>query len=72
MTWGYADYVQNPTLGAANYADPFRQWTTDELIAHASPHQLVYEPGTNLNYSHTNYVILGLALEKITGQKMTT
>ena len=31
---------------------------------------LLYEPGTNWNYAHTNYVILGLALEKATGQKM--
>jgi len=28
----------------------------------------VYAPGTNWNYSHTDYVILGLALEKITGK----
>ena len=27
-------------------------------------------PGTNWDYSHTNYVILGLALEKITGTPM--
>jgi CubicO group peptidase (beta-lactamase class C family) len=31
---------------------------------------LLYTPGTNWNYAHTNYVILGLALEKITGKKM--
>ena len=31
---------------------------------------LYYPPGTNWNYAHTNYVILGLALEKITGKTM--
>ena len=30
----------------------------------------VTETGTNWNYAHTNYVILGLAMEKITGKPM--
>jgi CubicO group peptidase (beta-lactamase class C family) len=72
MTSGYADYVQNEDFIGALYADPFRQFTPEELIAYSTPESLLYEPGTNWNYSHTNYVILGLALEKITGKKMTT
>jgi CubicO group peptidase (beta-lactamase class C family) len=72
MTSGYADYVQNEDFIDALYADPFRQFTPEELIAYGTPDSLFYEPGTNWNYSHTNYVILGLALEKITGKKMTT
>jgi CubicO group peptidase (beta-lactamase class C family) len=71
MTSGYADYVQSPEFTAANYAQPFKRWTPEELIAYSTAQDLVYEPGTNWNYSHTNYVILGLALEEITGQKMT-
>jgi CubicO group peptidase (beta-lactamase class C family) len=72
MTSGYADYVQNESFIDGLYADPFRQFTPEELIAYGTPESLLYEPGTNWNYSHTNYVILGLALEKITGKKMTT
>ncbi|OLL20747.1 MULTISPECIES: serine hydrolase domain-containing protein [unclassified Rhodococcus (in: high G+C Gram-positive bacteria)] len=68
MTSGYADYVQNPELSDAIYRDPFRNWTPDELIAYGTSQPLFYEPGTNWNYAHTNYVILGLALEKITGR----
>lgn len=68
MTAGYADYVQNPAMAEAFEANPFRVWNPEELIAFASPETLVYEPGTNWNYSHTDYVILGLALEKITGK----
>lgn len=40
-------------------------------MAFATSKPLLYEPGTNWNYAHTNYVILGLALEKITGQPVT-
>src|SRR5215204_4431814 len=33
MTAGYPDYVPNAEFQQAFYADPFRQWTPDELIA---------------------------------------
>lgn len=70
MTSGYVDFEQTPQLTAANYADPFKQWTPDELLAFAVDQPLYYTPGTNWNYAHTNYVILGQALEKITGQPL--
>ncbi len=73
MTSGYPDYVLgNDEFGDALYADPFRQWTPQELLAQISSRPLLYEPGTNWNYAHTNYVLLGLALEKATGQDMAT
>lgn len=71
MTSGYVDYViGNEAMNAAVYADPFHQWTTDELLRYATSKPLLYEPGTNWNYAHTNYVLLGLALEKATGEQM--
>jgi CubicO group peptidase (beta-lactamase class C family) len=71
MTSGYDDYViGNTEMNLALYADPFHQWTTDELLSYAVTKPLWYTPGTGWNYAHTNYVILGLALEKITGKPM--
>jgi CubicO group peptidase (beta-lactamase class C family) len=71
MTSGYVDYViGNTAMNDALYADPFRQWTTKELLAFAVDQPLRYVPGTNWDYAHTNYVLLGLALEKATGQPM--
>jgi CubicO group peptidase (beta-lactamase class C family) len=71
MTSGYVDYViGNTAMNDALYADPFRQWTPEELLAFAVDQPLRYEPGTNWNYAHTNYVLLGLALEKATGESM--
>ena len=72
MTSGYVDFEQTPELNAGQYADPFKQWTPQELLALAVNKPLVYPPGTNWNYSHTNYVLLGLALEKITGKDLAT
>lgn len=72
MTSGYNDYVQNPGFGPAYYADPFKQWTPDEQIALGLSTPRLFAPGTNWNYAHTNYVILGQALERITGQPLAT
>ena len=73
MTSGYVDYViGNTEMNDALYANPFRHWTTQELLDFAVHRPLLYEPGTNWNYAHTNYVLLGLALEKATGTDMAT
>jgi CubicO group peptidase (beta-lactamase class C family) len=73
MTSGYPDYViGNDAFSNALYADPFRQWTTQDVLAQISSRPLLYDPGTNWNYSHTNYILLGLALEKAAGQDMTS
>jgi CubicO group peptidase (beta-lactamase class C family) len=72
MTSGYTDYViGNEEVDALLYTDPFRQWTPEELLATVTSKPLLYPPGTNWNYAHTNYLILGLALEKATGQRMS-
>jgi CubicO group peptidase (beta-lactamase class C family) len=71
MTSGYVDYViGNTEFDKAIYRDPFKQWEPDQLLGYATSHPLLYEPGTNWNYAHTNYVLLGLALEKATGTDM--
>jgi CubicO group peptidase (beta-lactamase class C family) len=71
MTSGYVDYViGNTAMNDALYADPFRQWTPEELLGFAVNQPLLYAPGTNWNYAHTNYVLLGLALERATRESM--
>lgn len=73
MTSGYVDYViGNTEFNDAFYRDPFRQWEPDQLLGFATSRPLLYEPGTNWNYAHTNYVLLGQALEKATGKDMPT
>ncbi len=71
MTSGYVDYViGNDAFATALYQDPFTQFEPEELLGFATSKPLLYEPGTNWNYAHTNYVLLGLALEKATGEQM--
>ncbi|MBA3414481.1 MAG: beta-lactamase family protein [Chloroflexia bacterium] len=70
MTAGYPDYVQNSELSRQLYADPFRQWAPEELIAIGLSTPRVFAPGENWDYSHTDYVILGRVLERIAGMPL--
>ena len=72
MTSGYPDYVQDPEFAPRFYADPFAHWSTADKLGLVVSEPLLHEPGENWNYAHTNYVILGLALEKITGTPLRT
>jgi D-alanyl-D-alanine carboxypeptidase len=64
----------NHTSGIPNHAEdprtyegwPLRQWRPDELVAIA----LSMPPVTGFHYSNTNYVLLGMAVEKITGRPL--
>ncbi|MEU3688472.1 serine hydrolase domain-containing protein [Streptomyces narbonensis] len=69
-TTGLVDYVRLPAFQRAVTADPFRQWTGKELVALSTGEDRWYEPGTNWSYSHANFVLLGAALEKITGTRL--
>jgi CubicO group peptidase (beta-lactamase class C family) len=69
-TAGYPDYVQNKTLLQELAEHPFRQWTNQVLIEIGLSTPRLFAPGTNWDYSHTNFVILGEALEKIGGKPL--
>ncbi|MFI8828525.1 serine hydrolase domain-containing protein [Streptomyces sp. NPDC053431] len=69
-TTGLRDYVTTPGFPQAVAANPFRQWTPDELVSISTRQDRWYAPGTNWSYSHANFVLLGAALEKITGTRL--
>jgi D-alanyl-D-alanine carboxypeptidase len=70
-TAGYPDYIQeNPPFLAAFHAAVFRHWTDDELLHYAFAQPLICAPGTCFHYGHTNYIILGNVIQKVTGRSM--
>jgi len=69
-TSGYADYVTDASFLQDFYADPFRQWRPDELIAIGLNRPMICDPGTCWSYAHTNFVILGKVLEQVTGRPL--
>ena len=70
MTAGYHDYELDPRLTKMQYSDPFAAITTNQQLRLALDKPLQFAPGTNWSYSHSDYVILGLVLEKITRQPL--
>jgi CubicO group peptidase (beta-lactamase class C family) len=70
MTSGYADYVYQPEIVHGTTLYPFKQWTDNELIQIGMSAPRMFDPGTNWGYSHTNYVILGKVIAKITGMPL--
>ena len=72
VTSGYPDYIQeNPPFQAAQLAEPFRQWTDDELLQYAFALPVVCDPGTCFHYAHTNFILLGRVVEQVSGKSVT-
>jgi len=67
-TSGIFNYTDDPQFVATVVAHPFRHWTPQELIAVANAHPPVFPPGQGWSYSNTNYILIGLVLEAVTGQ----
>ena len=70
-TSGYADYVYQPAVLDGINMDPFRQWSTAELIQIGTSAPPTFPPGTNFAYAHTNYAILGEVLAKVGGAPLS-
>ncbi len=65
-TSGYQDYWPEDYL-----MKPMEQATTaQEIIDRWAKKPLDFEPGTQWQYSNTNYVIAGMIVEKVSGQKL--
>jgi D-alanyl-D-alanine carboxypeptidase len=62
-TSGIYNYVDDRGFDETEVADP----SPRQLIAVATSHPPLFEPGRGWSYSNTNYVILGLVVEAVTG-----
>jgi D-alanyl-D-alanine carboxypeptidase len=51
---------------------PSRKWTPQELLEVAFRHPLVFSPGSAFDYCNTNTVLLGLVVEKVSGQSLAS
>ena len=66
-TSGVFSYTADPAFFKDMAKNPQHVYTRSELIAVADRHQPDFAPGTSWNYSNTNYVLIGMILEKVTG-----
>jgi CubicO group peptidase (beta-lactamase class C family) len=72
QTSGYPDYETDPAWVAAEQADPFHIWTFQERLTYAFSRPVLFAPGTNWAYAHTNFMILGELLATIGGKPLDT
>ncbi len=67
-TSGYNHYPALPTFEKALYADPFKNWPIDDVIAYGVKGGPVFPPGTNWKFSDTNLLIVAQVLQAATGK----
>ena len=67
-TSGIFNYTDDPELLNAVIADPLRTFTPEQLVAVATAHPPLFEPGTSWSYSNTNYILTGLIIRTVTGR----
>jgi D-alanyl-D-alanine carboxypeptidase len=68
MSSGIDTYTDNPTFQNEYFADPTRVWTPQELVAAGTSLPRQFAPGHGFFYSNTNFVMLGLIIEQVTGK----
>lgn len=51
-------------------SDPQRYFTPRQLLAYGMKHKNTFEPGAQFQYSNSNLILLGLVIEKVSGQRV--
>ena len=69
-TSGLYNYLNDPRILKVFTGQDTRTWTPQQLMAVAVSHPPLFAPGAEYSYSNTNYVALGLILQKATGQSL--
>jgi CubicO group peptidase (beta-lactamase class C family) len=62
-TTGIYDYAYDSDVLAGHA----RNWEPEELVAIAAAYDLAFEPGDSWSYSNTNFILVGLVIEAVTG-----
>ncbi|MGW0708211.1 serine hydrolase domain-containing protein [Streptomyces sp. NPDC002643] len=70
MRSGLFSYSEDSDFVQALLSDPTRSFTPKELLSYAFRHPNTADPGETFQYSNTNTVLLGLVIEKVSGQRL--
>lgn len=67
MSAGIPDFSQSPNVIYRSLPNLGRYWSPKQIMDLVKNDELDYQPGTSCQYSQTNYIILGVVLERVSG-----
>jgi D-alanyl-D-alanine carboxypeptidase len=67
---GLERYEFKPEFARDLKADPERVWKPEDLLAYVLDDEPLFAPGADFTYSDTNYILVGLLIERVTGQAL--
>ncbi|MGO9696405.1 MAG: serine hydrolase domain-containing protein [Mycobacterium sp.] len=70
MQSGLYNYSDSSAFQQAYTADPHRHFSPRELLGYAFAQSALSSPGQTFRYCNTNSVLLGLVVEKVSGQSL--
>ncbi|WP_078992873.1 serine hydrolase domain-containing protein [Streptomyces sp. MMG1121] len=70
MRSGLFNYSEDPGFFKALTSNPSRRFTPRQLLAYSFKHPVLFQPGREFSYCNTNLVLLGLVVEKESGQHL--
>jgi D-alanyl-D-alanine carboxypeptidase len=70
MQSGLYNYSDTDAFQQALGADPYRHFSPQELLGWAFAQPEVFPPGEGMQYCNTNTILLGLVVERVSGQAL--
>ena len=66
-TSGIYNYIQDAKFQTASLNDLTRVWQPEDLLSYAYGRDAYFAVGSGCQYSNTNYILLGMIIEKVSG-----
>jgi D-alanyl-D-alanine carboxypeptidase len=68
MQSGVYEWENDPAFQAAVATNPGAKWEPSDTVESIRKHEPEFKPGEYVHYNESNYVLLGLILEQVTGE----
>jgi len=72
MSSGIDSYTTDDTVTSEYFANPRKAWAPEDRVAAATALPRRFPPGRGFPYSNTNFLMLGMIVEKVTGMPVGT
>jgi D-alanyl-D-alanine carboxypeptidase len=70
MTAGIYDYTMDAGFTKRFDRNRLASWSPKQVLAIVKSHGSDFDPGERVSYSDSNYILLGLIIEKVTGRRV--